>query len=147
MRRSAVSALLWGDVTAAAIAGGVLVTVRRGKTDPEGEARDVRFVKGRRRRCPPDGLRDASSPGARGPRGAALAADGGAEVPGAGPGGWLRGAGDGPLGACPSGVGADADWRVDDRRDAGREREDLSDGGALLERGDGRTPSARHLAA
>ena len=55
MRRSEVSALLWGDVAEAAADGaGVLVTVRRGKTNPEGEARDVRFVKGRRRRRPPD---------------------------------------------------------------------------------------------
>ena len=45
MRRSEVSALLWGDVAEAA-GDGVLVTVRRGKTNPEGEARDVRFVKG-----------------------------------------------------------------------------------------------------
>ena len=46
MRRSEVSALRWGDVAAAAAGDGVLVTVRRGKTNPEGEARDVRFVKG-----------------------------------------------------------------------------------------------------
>ena len=46
MRRSEVSALLWGDVAEAASGDGVLVTVRRGKTNPEGEARDVRFVKG-----------------------------------------------------------------------------------------------------
>ncbi len=46
MRRSEVSALRWGDVAEAAAGDGVLVTVRRGKTNPEGEARDVRFVKG-----------------------------------------------------------------------------------------------------
>ena len=46
MRRSEVSALLWGDVAASAAGDGVLVTVRRGKTNPEGETRDVRFVKG-----------------------------------------------------------------------------------------------------
>ena len=45
MRRSEVSALLWGDVAEAAAGDGVLVTVRRGKTNLEGEARDVRFVK------------------------------------------------------------------------------------------------------
>ena len=39
-----VSALLWGDVAAAAAGDGVLATVRRDKTNPE--ARDVRFVKG-----------------------------------------------------------------------------------------------------
>ena len=46
MRRSEVSALLWGDIAAAESGDGVLVTVRRGKTNPEGESRDVRFVKG-----------------------------------------------------------------------------------------------------
>ena len=45
MQRSEVSALLWGDVAESAAGDGVLVTVRRGKTNPEGE-REVRFVKG-----------------------------------------------------------------------------------------------------
>ena len=41
------SALRWADVAAAADGGdGVLVTVRRGKTNQEGEVTDVRFVKG-----------------------------------------------------------------------------------------------------
>ena len=42
MRRSEVSALRWAD---AADGDGVLVTVRRDKTNQEGETRDVRFVK------------------------------------------------------------------------------------------------------
>ena len=46
MRRSEVSALRWADVDDAADGDGVLVTVRRGKTNQEGETRDVRFVKG-----------------------------------------------------------------------------------------------------
>ena len=46
MRRSEVSALRWGDAAAAVAGDGVQVTVRRGKTNPEGAARDVRFVKG-----------------------------------------------------------------------------------------------------
>ena len=46
LRRSEVSALRWADVAPAAAGDGMLVTVRRGKTNPEGEARDVRFVKG-----------------------------------------------------------------------------------------------------
>ena len=45
MRRSEVSALRWADVDDAADGDGVLVTVRRGKTNQEGETRDVRFVK------------------------------------------------------------------------------------------------------
>ena len=43
MRRSEVSALRWTDV---ADGDGVLVTVRRSKTNQEGETKDVRFVKG-----------------------------------------------------------------------------------------------------
>ena len=46
MRRSEVAALRWADIDAAADGAGVLVTVRRGKTNQEGETRDVRFVKG-----------------------------------------------------------------------------------------------------
>ena len=46
MRRSEVSALRWADVAASAAGDGMLVTVRRGKTNPAGETKDVRFVKG-----------------------------------------------------------------------------------------------------
>ena len=46
MRRSEVSALRWADVDDAPAGDGILVTVRRGKTNQEGETRDVRFVKG-----------------------------------------------------------------------------------------------------
>ena len=46
MRRSEVSALRWADLAIAAHVDGVLVTVRRGKTNQEGETKDVRFVKG-----------------------------------------------------------------------------------------------------
>ena len=46
MRRSEVSTLRWADVADAADGGRVLVTVRRSKTNQEGETTDVRFVKG-----------------------------------------------------------------------------------------------------
>ena len=46
MRRSDVSALRWADVADAADGDGVLVTVRRSKTNQEGETTDVGFVKG-----------------------------------------------------------------------------------------------------
>ena len=46
MQRGEVGALRWADVVEAVADDGVLVTVRRRKTNPEGEARDVRFVKG-----------------------------------------------------------------------------------------------------
>ena len=43
MRRSEVSALRWADVADAADGDGILVTVRRSKTNPEGETKDVRL--------------------------------------------------------------------------------------------------------
>lgn len=45
MRRSEVSALRWKDLDEANDGGGILVTVRRSKTDQEGAGNDVRFVK------------------------------------------------------------------------------------------------------
>lgn len=45
MRRSEVSALRWNDLDEANEGGGILVAVRRSKTDQEGAGRDVRFVK------------------------------------------------------------------------------------------------------
>ena len=45
MRRSEVSALRWSDVVDATAGDGVLVTVRRSKTNQDGETNDVRFVK------------------------------------------------------------------------------------------------------
>ena len=45
MRRSEVSALRWADVVDSTDGAGFLVTVRRSKTNQEGEVNDVRFVK------------------------------------------------------------------------------------------------------
>ena len=75
MRRSEVSALRWADVADSTDGNGMLVTVRRGKTSPEGEVNDdVRFVKERRRPRPPDAARRHES-GAGRPRGAVVRAD------------------------------------------------------------------------
>ena len=59
--RSEVSALRWADVAESAAGDGMLVTVRRGKTNPAGETKDVRFVKGNVARALQT-LRSASSP-------------------------------------------------------------------------------------
>ena len=40
------AALEWRDVTDASDEDGLLIAVRRGKTNPDGETADVRFVKG-----------------------------------------------------------------------------------------------------
>ena len=61
MRRSELSALRWADVAAAPDGDGMLVAVRRGKTNPEGERGDVRYVKGGVARAIRT-LRDAASP-------------------------------------------------------------------------------------
>ena len=45
MRRPEVAALRWADVANAGDADGILVTIRRSKTNQEGETTDVRFVK------------------------------------------------------------------------------------------------------
>lgn len=61
MRRSEVSALRWADIAEVNDGDGMLVTVRRSKTDQEGEGRDVRFVKDGVARAI-RALRDATSP-------------------------------------------------------------------------------------
>ena len=45
MRRSEVSALRWSDVADAGDGDGILVTVRRSKTNQDGETNDVRYLK------------------------------------------------------------------------------------------------------
>ena len=45
MRRNEVSALGWADVVDTTDGDGILITVRRSKTNQEGEMTDVRFVK------------------------------------------------------------------------------------------------------
>ena len=137
MRRSEVSALRWADVAAEADGDGVLVTVRRSKTNQEGETTDVRFVKGGVARALRT-LRAAASPAPEdrvvplspkmvGLRFQAAARAAGVERVTA------------HLGAGRAGVGAHEPGRVNDRRDARRELEDEPDGGALLGRRDRRT--------
>ena len=134
MRRSEVSALRWAD--AAADGDGVLVTVRRSKTNQEGETRDVRFVKGGVARAIRT-LRAAVNP-AMADRVAPLSP----KMVGLRFQAAARAAGverrDRPLGARWAGVGAHEPGRVDHGRDAGRELEDEPDGGALLGRGNRR---------
>ena len=45
LRRSEVAALRWADVADAGDADGILVTVRRSKTNQVGETSDVRYLK------------------------------------------------------------------------------------------------------
>ena len=137
MRRSEVSALHWADVADAADGDGVLVTVRRSKTNQDGETTDVRFVKGGVARAIWT-LRAAANPAQAdrvvplSPKMVGLRFQAAAL-------GRRRRAGDRPLGTGGAGVGVDEPGRVDHRRDARRELEDEPDGGALLGRCDRRT--------
>ena len=133
MRRSEVSALRWADVAAAADGDGVLVTVRRSKTNQEGETTDVRFVKSGVARAIRT-LRAAASP-ASADRVAPLSPKMvGLRFQAAARPGRRRRARDRPLRARRAGVGAHEPGRVDHRRDARRELEDEPDGRALLGR-------------
>ena len=51
LRRSEAAALRWGDVQDAADGRGIVVYVRRSKTDQDGTAADVRYLKNGMRRC------------------------------------------------------------------------------------------------
>ena len=143
MRRSEVSALRWADVVDSTDGDGILVTVRRSKTNQEGEVNDVRFVKDGVAR-PPDTARHDES-GAERPRGAVVGADRRVAVHSRGAGRRNREPDNGPLGAGRVGVGTHEPGRIDHRRDARRELENLADGGPLLCRGDCRTRCRRTL--
>ena len=54
MRRSEASALYWADIADETDGDGVMLTVRRSKTNQKGETKDVRFVKDGVARAPPD---------------------------------------------------------------------------------------------
>ena len=105
LRRSEVSALRWADVADAGDADGILVTVRRSKTNQVGETNDVRYLK--------NGPARGRHPGARGPRGPALAKDDRAAVYGRGPSRRPRAPRDRPLWTGRSGERAHQPRRVD----------------------------------
>ena len=131
MRRSEVSALRWADVVDTTDGDGMLVTVRRSKTNPEGDVNDVRFVKGgvARALCT---LRASTSP-EPGDRVMPLSPQMiGLRFTAAGAGCWRREPGHRAFGARRVGVGADEPGRVDHRRDARRQLENQPHGGALL---------------
>ena len=101
----------WADVVGSTDSDGMLVTVRRSKTNPEGEVNDVRFVK--------DGvargiraLRAATSPEPDDRVGTAFGADDRVTVHGHGADRRRRVPRDRALGACRLRVGADQPGRV-----------------------------------
>ena len=87
MRRSEVGALRWAGVADSTDGDGILITVRRSKTNQEGEVNDVRFVKDGCRARPPDAAR-RHEPGAGQPRRAVVGANDRVAVLGGGAGRW-----------------------------------------------------------
>ena len=85
MRRSEVSALRWADVVDATDGDGILITVRRSKTNQEGRGQRRAVREGRRGARPPDAPRRFEA-GARRSRGAVIGADGWTAVHGSGVG-------------------------------------------------------------
>ena len=141
IRRSEVSALRWADVADAADGDGILVTVRRSKTNQEGDVKDVRFVKGGVARAIRT-LREAMTPKPDDRVVPLSPADGGVAVHGRSRGRRRRAPDDRALGTGRAGVGADQPGSVDHRRHARRHLEDEPDGRALLRRGDRRARRA-----
>ena len=107
-----------------------------GKTNPEGEARDGRFVKG----DVAGAVRTLRAAAGSGPEDRVVPLS--PQMVGLRFQAAARAAGVEPVTAHSGRVGLASELTsrggVDDRRDAGRELEDLSDGGVLLGRGDGR---------
>ena len=124
MRRSEVSALRWLDVVDTTDGDGVLITVRRSKTNQEGETNDVRFVKG-------GVARATQSPEPR-PRGTVVGTDDRPAVYGRGAGRRHREPSDRSLRPRRAGIEVDEPGCVDYRRDARRQLEDQPHGGALF---------------
>ena len=140
MRRSEVSALRWTDIVDATDGAGVLVTVRRSKTNQEGEVNDVRFVKdGVARALRTQRVATGPEPGDRvvplsaqmvGLRFTAAAQAAGVESRVTAHSGRV-------------GVGVNQPGRVDHGRDARRQLEDQPHGGVLLSRCDRGTRCCR----
>ena len=138
MRRSEVSALRWADVVDSTDGAGVLVTVRRSKTNQEGETNDVRFVKDGVARALRT-LRGATSP-EPGDRVVPLSAQMiGLRFTAAAAAAAVESRVTAHSGRVGAGVGTHQPGRVDHRRNARRELEDQPHGGALLRWRDGGT--------
>ena len=144
LRRGDAAALEWRDVAPATTAGAILVTVRRSKTDQEGTAADVRYLKSgaavgrprpppRRPRADRPRLWRPDAPAARAPlhrrrrRRRAPRAAHRAQRPGG------------------AGLGTHRARRVHHRRDARRGVENRADGRALQRRGHRGTRRGRAL--
>ena len=144
LRRSEAAALEWRDIAPAATEDAMLVMVRRSKTDQEGTAADVRYLKDgaavavlalRPAEVAPHRprLRQPDPPEPRAP------------VHGRGAGRWHRRPVDRAQWPRRPRLRAHRARRLDDRRDAGRGVENGAHGRPLLRRGPRRTRGRRPL--
>ena len=138
MRRSEVAALRWADVADAGDADGILVTIRRSKTNQEGETTDVRFVKNGVARA----IRTLRAVTSQAPADRVVPLS--AQMIGLRFAAAATAAGlDRRVTAHSGRVGLASELTsrrgVDDRRDARRQLEDLENGGPLRRRCDRRT--------
>ena len=139
LRRSEVSALRWADVEDAGggDGDGILVTVRRSKTNQVGETSDVRYLKN----GPARAVRALRAVAAPAPEGRVVPLSPkmiGLRFYGRGRGRRHRAPRDRPLRTGRFGERAHQPRRVDYRRDARRQLENLENGGPLLRRGNRR---------
>ena len=140
LRRSEVAALRWADVTDATDGDGVLLTVRTSKTNQEGDAADVRYLKnGAANAIRTLRAADADADAAHGSGDRVVPATDSAPLHRGRPRRRHRGARDGAQWPGRARVRTDGARRVHHGSHAGRELENRPHGRSLLGRRDRRT--------
>ena len=139
LRRSEVAALRWADVTDASDGDGVLLTVRTSKTNQEGDAADVRYLKNGGGESDPHPSRRPSRRRAHGSGGRVVAVADSAPLHRGRPRRRHRGALDGAQWPGRARVRTDGARRVNHGSHAGRQLENRPHGRSLLGRRDRRT--------
>ena len=123
LRRSEVAAVRWADVTDATDGDGVLITVRTSKTNPEGDAADVRYLKNGPAKAIPHPSRRRRRRRPHGSGGRVVAATDSAPLHRGRPRRRHRGARDGAQWPGRARVRTDGARRVHHRSHAGRQLE------------------------
>ena len=145
LRRSEVSALEWRDVSDARDGDGVLLTVRTSKTNQEGDAADVRYLKNGAANAIRTLRADRRRRRTHGSGGRVVAVADSAPLHRRRPRRRHRGARDGAQWPGRARVRTDGARRVHHRSHAGRQLENRPHGRALLGRRDRRTRGRRQV--
>ena len=143
LRRSEVSALEWRDVSDARDGDGVLLTVRTSKTNQEGDAADVRYLKNGARESDPHPSRRPARRRTHGSGDRVVAVADSAPLHRGRPRRRHRGALDGAQWPGRARVRTDGARRVNHGSHAGRQLENRPHGRSLLGRRDRRTRGRR----